>query len=227
MRNTSSMPLAAVGGAIVVGAVVAAAAVFRAYEVGQNLDLVMPGRTAAILHIVLRGAMVNVVLCTAFLIACWRSWSMPDDTWWELLPLLLIAKLGAAVFAASSVSRECSMLAMRLFPAFMDPFASLGGWRPFQMLDLALLIVLMLLFAALADRIQRKIEATRSKTRRAALATLAVCLFAALASPAPYFIAREFLERQRCETVEENDDPPPPEGNAYRLDADEPWEVNA
>lgn len=227
MRNTSSMPLAVVGGTIVVGVVVAAAAVFRTYEVGQNLDVVMPGRTAAILHIVLRGAMVNTVLCAAFLIACWRCWRIPGDTWRKLLPVLLIVKLGAAVFAASSVSRECSMLAMRLFPALMDPFAQLGMWRPFQMLDLSLFFVLMLLFAALVDRIQRKIEETRSMTRRAAVATLAVFLFVALASPAPYFIAREFLERQRCETIEENDDPHSPEGDDYRIDVDEPWEVNA
>ena len=97
MRNASSMPLAVVGGTIVVGVVVAVAAVFRAYEVGQSLDVVMPGRTATILHIVLRGAMVNVVLCAAFLIACWRYWRIPGDTWRKLLPVLLIAKLGAAV----------------------------------------------------------------------------------------------------------------------------------
>lgn len=227
MKNESSIPVAAIGGVAVGGAVLATAAVFQAYELGQSLDLLVQGRTAAIMHLVLRGAMRNAVLCAAFAVACWQYWRMPSGTWRKLLPLLLIAKLGAAVFAASSVSRACSMLAMRLFPALMDPFVPLGGWRPFQMLDLALLFVLMLLFAALADRIQRKIEATRSRAWRAALATLAVCLFVALASSAPLCVVREFLDRQPRDAVEKTDDPPPPEGNDYRIDADEPWEVNA
>lgn len=227
MKNGMSMPIEAVGGVIVAGAVVAIAAVFRAYEIGQNLDVVMPGRMAAILHIVLRGAMVNVVLCTAFLIACWRSWSMPDDTWWKLLPLLLIAKVGAAVFAASSVARICLMVALRIFPALMEPIPALCGWRPFQVLDLALLFGLILLFVAVADCLQRKIEESKSMMRRVGLAVLAVCFFAVLASPGTYRLARGLIGRWNTDAKEEMEELGPNQDNEYNIDADEPWEVDA
>ena len=210
-----------------VGAVVATAAVFRAYAVGQHLDLLVQGRMAAILHMVLRGAMMNVVLCAAFLVSCWRYWRMPSGTGWKILPLLLPVKIGAAVFAASSVARFFSMLAQRFLPSMMHPFAAIGGWRPFQILDLALLFVLMLLFVALADRMQQKIEAIRSMVLRVTFTVLAVCLFVVLASPIPYCITRELVERQNNDASEETEEPDPPKDNDYRIDADEPWEVRA
>ena len=227
MKNEASMPVVAVGGMIVVGAVVATAAVFRAYAVGQCLDVLVQGRTAAILHLVLRGAMMNAVLCTALLVAFWRYWRIPSESVWKLLPLLLPVKIGAAVFAASSVARFFSMSAQRFLPSMMHPFAAIGGWRPFQILDLALLFVLMLLFVALADRMQRKIEAVSSMALRVTFTALAVCLFVVLASPIPYRITCELVERQNNDESEETEEPDPPQDNDYRIDADEPWEVRA
>lgn len=227
MRNTSSMPLAAVGGAIVVGAVVAAAAVFRAYEVGQNLDLLVEGRTAAILHLVLRGAMMNAVLCAAFMIACWQYWRMPSGTWRKLLPSLVIVKVGAAVFAASSVARICSVVALRIFPALMEPIPALCGSRPFQILDLAMLFAMILLFVGLADFLQRKIEGVGPKIWRVGLAALAVCFFAVLASPGTYRLACGLIEGWNTDAKEEMEELGPNQDNEYNIDADEPWEVNA
>ena len=154
MKDEVSMPIAAIGGVAIGGAVVATAAVFHAYEVGRNLDLLVQGRMAAILHLVLRGAMRNAVLCAAFAVACWQYWRMPSGMWRKLLPSLLIVKVGAAVFAASSVARICLMVALRIFPALMEPIPALCGSRPFQILDLAMLFGMILLFVALADCLQ-------------------------------------------------------------------------
>ena len=221
------MPLAAVGGAIVVGAVVAAAAVFRAYEVGQSLDLLVQGRTAAIMHLVVRGAMRNAVLCAAFAVACWQYWRMPSGTWWKLLPSLLFVKVGAAVFAASSVARICSMVALRIFPALMEPIPALCGSRPFQILDLALLFGLILLLVAVADCLQRKVEVSKSTMRRVGLAALAVCFFAVLASPGTYRLVCGLIEGWNTDAKEEMEELGPNQDNEYNIDADEPWEVDA
>ena len=227
MKNESSIPVAVVGGMIVVGAVVATAAVFQAYEVGQSLDLLVQGRMAAILHLVLRGAMRNAVLCAAFAVACWQYWRMPSGTWRKLLPSLLIVKVGAAVFAASSVARICSMLALRMFPALMEPIPALCGWRPLQVLDLAMLFAMILLFVGLADFLQRKIEASKSMMRRVVLAALAVCFFAVLASPVTYRFVCSLIEGWNTDAKEESEEWDPNQDNEYNIDADEPWEVNA
>ena len=227
MKNESSIPVAVVGGMIVVGAVVATAAVFQAYEVGQSLDLLVQGRTAAILHLVLRGAMRNAVLCAAFAVACWQYWRMPSGTWRKLLPSLLIVKVGAAVFAASSVARICSMVALRIFPALMEPITALCGWRPFQVLDLALLFGMILLFVAVADFLQRKIEESKSMMRRVGLAALAVCFFAVLASPGTYRLVCSLIEGWNTDAKEESEEWDPDQDNEYQIEVDEPWEVNA
>jgi len=227
MTNKMSMPIAAIGGVAVGGVVVATAAVFQAYEVGQSLDLLVQGRTAAILHLVLRGAMRNAVLCAAFAVACWQYWRMPSGTWRKLLPSLLIVKVGAAVFAASSVARICSMVALRIFPALMEPIPALCGSRPFQILDLAMLFGMILLFVALADFLQRKIEASKSMMRRVGLAALAVCLFVALYSPVTYRLACGLIWWRNDDAKEETEELGPNQDNDYHIDADEPWEVNA
>ena len=227
MKGEVSMPVKVVGGMIVVGAVVATAAVFQAYEVGQSLDLLVQGRMAAIMHLVLRGAMRNAVLCAAFAVACWQYWRMPSGTWRKLLPSLLIVKVGAAVFAASSVARICSMVALRIFPALMEPIPALCGSRPFQILDLAMLFGMILLFVAVADFLQRKIEESKSMMRRVGLAALAVCFFAVLASPGTYRLARGLIERWNTDAKEESEEWDPDQDNEYNIDADEPWEVNA
>lgn len=227
MTNKMSMPIAAIGGVAVGGAVVATAAVFQAYEVGQSLDLLVQGRTAAILHLVLRGAMRNAVLCAAFAVACWQYWRMPSGTWWKLLPSLLIVKVGAAVFAASSVARICSMVALRIFPALMEPIPALCGWRPLQVLDLAMLFAMILLFVRLADFLQRKIEASKSMMRRVVLAALAVCFFAVLASSVTYRFFCSLIEGWNTDAKEESEEWDPNQDNEYNIDADEPWEVNA
>ena len=227
MKGEVSMPVKVVRGMIVVGAVVATAAVFQAYEVGQSLDLLVQGRTAAIMHLVLRGAMRNAVLCAAFAVACWQYWRMPSGTWRKLLLSLLIVKVGAAVFAASSAARICSMVAFRICPALMEPFAALSGWRPFQVLDLALFFGMILLFVAVADCLQRKIEASKSMMRRVGLAALAVCFFAVLASPGTYRLACGLIEGWNTDAKEEMEELGPNQDNEYNIDADEPWEVNA
>ena len=225
MKGEVSMPVKVVGGMIVVGAVVAAAAVFQAYEVGQSLDLLVQGRMAAILHLVLRGAMRNAVLCAAFAVACWQYWRMPSGTWRKLLPSLLIVKVGAAVFAASSVARICSMLALRMFPALMEPIPALCGWRPFQVLDLALLFGLILLFVAVADCLQRKIEESKSMMRRVGLAVLAVCFFAVLASPGTYRLVCSLIEGWNTDAKEEAEEWDPNQDNEYQIEVDEPWQL--
>ncbi len=227
MTNKMSMPIAAIGGVAVGGVVVATAAVYQAYEVGQSLDLLVQGRTAAIMHLVFRGAMRNAVLCAAFAVACWQYWRMPSGTWWKLLPSLLIVKVGAAVFAASSVARICSMLALRMFPALMEPIPALCGSRPFQILDLAMLFGMILLFVALADFLQQKIEASKSMMRRVVLAALAVCFFAVLASPGTYRLACGLIWWRNDDAKEETEELGPNQDNEYNIDADEPWEVNA
>ena len=227
MKDEVSMPIAAIGGVAVGGAVVATAAVFQAYEVGQSLDLLVQGRTAAILHLVLRGAMRNAVLCAAFAVACWQYWRMPSGTWRKLLPSLLIVKVGAAVFAASSVARICSMVALRIFPALMEPIPALCGSRPFQILDLAMLFGMILLFVAVADCLQRKIDESKSMMRRVVLAALAVCFFAVLASPVTYRFVCSLIEGWNTDAKEESEEWDPNQDNEYNIDADEPWEVNA
>ena len=227
MTNKMSMPIAAIGGVAVGGVVVATAAVFQAYEVGQSLDLLVQGRMAAILHLVLRGAMRNAVLCAAFAVACWQYWRMPSGTWRKLLPSLLIVKVGAAVFAASSAARICSMLSLRMFPALMEPIPALCGLRPLQVLDLAMLFAMILLFVALADFLQRKIEASKSMIRRVGLAALAVCFFAVLASPGTYRLACGLIEGWNTDAKEEMEELGPNRDSEYNIDADEPWEVNA
>lgn len=226
MKNEMSMPIAAIGGVIVVGAVVAVVAVLRAYEIGQNLDLIMPGRTAAILHLVLRGAMKDSVLSAAFAVACWRYWRTPSGTWWKLLlPPLFVVKVGAAVFAASSVARICSVVALRIFPTLVEPFSALCWWRPFQMLDLSLLFGLILLFVAVAEWLQRKIEASKSKMRRVVLAVFAVCLFAVLYSPISYRVVRDLIWWRYDDAKDETEEFAPKQDDDFRIDTDEPWEV--
>lgn len=225
MTNKMSMPIAAIGGVAIGGAVVATAAVFLAYEAGACLDLLVEGRTAAILHLVLRGAMKNALLCAAFAVACWQYWRMPSGTWRKLLPSLLIVKVGAAVFAASSAARICSMVALRIFPALMEPIPALCGSRPFQILDLAMLFGMILLFVALADFLLRKIEASKSMMRRVGLAALAVCFFAVLASPVTYRFVCSLIEGWNTDAKEESEEWDPNQDNEYNIDADEPWEV--
>ena len=227
MKDEVSMPIAAIGGVAVGGVVVATAAVFQAYELGQSLDLLVEGRTAAILHLVLRGAMRNAVLCAAFAVACWRYCRLPSGTWWKLLPSLLILKVGAAVFAASSAARICSLVVLRICPALMGPIPALCGARPFQILDLAMLFGMILLFVALADFLQRKIEASKSMMRRVGLAALAVCFFAVLASPGTYRLACGLIWWRNDDAKEETEELGPNHDNEYHIDADEPWEVNA
>lgn len=225
MKNGMSMPIEAVGGVIVAGAVVAIAAVSRAYEIGQNLDVMIQGRTAVILHLVLRGAMVNSVLCAAFAVACWQYWRMPSGAWWRLLPSLLFVKVGAAVFGASSVARICSMVALRMFPALMEPIPALCGWRPLQVLDLAMLFGMILLFVALADFLQRKIEGVGTKMWRVGLAALAVCFFAVLASPVTYRLVCSLIEGWNTDAKEEAEEWGPNQDNEYQIEVDEPWQL--
>ena len=225
MKDEVSMPIAAIGGVAVGGVVVATAAVFQAYELGQSLDLLVEGRTAAILHLVLRGAMRNAVLCAAFAVACWRYCRLPSGTWWKLLPSLLILKVGAAVFAASSAARICSLVVLRICPALMGPIPALCGARPFQILDLAMLFGMILLFVALADFLQRKIEASKSMMRRVGLAALAVCFFAVLASPGTYRFVCSLIEGWNTDAKEESEEWDPNQDNEYQIEVDEPWQL--
>lgn len=237
MKSETSMPISAIVGLVIVGAVVAVAAVFRAYEAGQSLDVMMIGRMAAILHIVLRGAMMNVVLWSLLMIACWRFWRTPKESWRKLLPLFLAVKIGTAVFAASFVARFIAMLSMQFFPIMTQSFAALGGWCPFQVLDLVLLFGFMLLFVVITDKIERKVAKLRSMAIRVTFAALGVCLFFILASPLPYRITREFIEgihEDEIEETKELDSPRNdlPKDNLQRDDnrrivVDKPWEALA
>ena len=141
------------------------------------------------------------------------------------MPSLLIVKVGTAVFAASSVPRICSMVALRICPALMEPFAALCEWRPFQVLDLALLFGLILLFVAVADCLQRKIEESKSMMRRVGLAVLAVCFFAVLASPGTYRLVCGLIEGWNTDAKEEAEEWDPNQDNEYQIEVDEPWQL--
>ena len=107
----------------------------------------------------------------------------------------------------------------------MEPIPALCGSRPFQILDLAMLFGMILLFVALADFLLRKIEASKSMMRRVGLAALAVCFFAVLASPVTYRFVCSLIEGWNTDAKEESEEWDPNQDNEYNIDADEPWEV--
>ena len=225
MIDEDSVPVAAVAGVMAVGGVIAAMAVDQAFAVSQMLDPVMVGREAAIMHLVLRGAIKNASLCGCLMLAFWRCWRGQGKWWRNWRPMALPLKVGLAALAACSLGGCLTRLWLWFVPALALPVEALGGWRGLQLVDLAMQCGFTLLLYALANWIQRKIESARSAAIRVAFAALAVCLFGGLASPAPYWIVGKVMSGRSGETIDAGEEEKSSPNDDYRLDADEPWEM--
>ena len=225
-NKTDSIPLVAVAGMMVVGGVVAAMAMQQAAFASQGLCVTTPGREAAIIHLVLRGAVKNAVLCTAALLACWRCLRAAGVSKIDWLVLLSFIKIVVAVFAASSISQCVSLIGARICPLLHDQIAGLGGWRGFQLLDLVLVVGLILVFVVLADAIERRIKDADSTSARIAFAGAAILVFVVVSSSAfGQMVCGPFASRHG-DAIDENGVEEPQRDDDFRLDADEPWELS-
>lgn len=225
MIDEDSVPVAAVAGVMAVGGVIAAMAVDQAFAVSQMLDPVMVGREAAIMHLVLRGAIKNASLCGCLMLAFWRWWRGQGKWWRNWRPMALPLKVALAALAACSLGGCLNRLWLWFVPTLILPVAALGGWRGLQLVDLSMQCGFTLLLYAFANWIQRKVESTRSTASRVAFVGLAVCLFVGLASPAPYWIVGKLMSGQHVETIDADEEEKSSPNDDYRLDADEPWEM--
>ena len=222
MKSESSLSVMAVAGVMAAGGVIAAMAVNQAFAASQMLDPVMVGREAAIMHFVLRGAIKNAALCGCLLLAFWRCWRGQGKWWRNWRPMALPLKVGVAALAACSLGGCMTRLLLCFVPTLILPVAELRGWRGLQLVDLAMQCGFTLLLYAFANWIQRKIESAKSLASRIAFASLAICLFGGLVSPAPYRIAGFLMSERHVETFDAEEEKPSPDDD-LRLDVDEPW----
>ena len=225
MKDEGSVSVAAVAGVMAAGGVIAVMAVNHAFAASQMMDPVMVGREAAIMHLVLRGAIKNAVVCGCLLLAFWRCWRGQGKWWRNWRPMALPLKVGLAALAACSLGGCLARLWLWFVPVLILPVAALGGWRGLQLVDLAMQCGFTLLLYALANWVQRKVELARSVVNRVAFAALAVCLFVGLASPAPYWIVGKLMSGRPVETFDAEEEEKTSPKDDFRLDADEPWEM--
>ena len=207
---------------MVLGAVVATIAMHETFLAHQNFDMLMPGREAAVWHLVLRISVRSTALAMTVLMALRRYLCNGHGS--EFGILLALVEVGAALFASSGLCLELERIALSVSPGLAMPISSFGGWRAIQLLDLVLTSVSIVLFVVFADYLYHKIVGAKSLKLRVVYTVLAVIVFGGLASPAPRLV-RECIVRDAREAVERDDEYRPVERD-WRLNEDEPWVLN-
>lgn len=217
-----SVPVWDVVAGMALGAVVGVVAARETLFAHQSFDIMLEGREAAIMHLVLRVSIKSAAVAMSVIVAMRRCVCKDCniDLWVCLMPI----KVAAAIIASSSLCMELELMALRLFPVVGWPIVAFGGWRAIQLADLVLTSISLVFLVVLADYIHRKIAESKSWKRRVVYVVLALAVFGGLASFAPW-IVRRCVVRDGSNAVEEFEKECPNDVD-YRLDADEPWEMN-
>ena len=217
-----SVPVWEVVAGMALGAVVAVVAAQETLFAHQSFDIMLEGREAAIMHLALRVSIKSAAVAMAVLVAVRRCICRERNI--DFGVCFVLVKGAAAIIASSSLCMELGLMALRLFPIVGRPIAAFGGWRTIQLVDLVLTSVSIVMLLVLADYIHRKIVEAKSWKRRVAYAVLALVVFGGLASPVPW-VVRRCVVHDGYNAVEEFEKECPNDVD-YRLDADEPWEMN-
>lgn len=224
-ERDSRLPVAAIAAGIVVGCAVTWYAVHHTLEMCGLADFDWGGEEASVLFSTARwtiwlSAMIAAGL--AFVTRAVRSkdggngWGFAVGMTKIMLVILLVTRLSSAAgFAVGT-----------FVPHSCDPIPLLGGWRAFQMVNIAGLLVLIPAGLLVAEYAQRKLLAARTCLGRGVVCAVLVtiCLAGHCLSRLDWL---GMILSEKAEAGEEQGEALPEESpfDNYRLTADEPGTV--
>ena len=224
-ERNSSLPVAAISAGVALGCAITWYAVHHTLEMCGLAAFGWGGEEASVLFSTARWTIWLSAMIAAglvFLVRIARSkdggngWGFVVGMTKIMLVILLAIRLSSTVgFAVGTfVPRSC------------EPIAFLGGWRVFQMANIAVLLLLIPTGLLVAEYAQRKILVARTWLGCGVIcATLVtVCLAGHCLSRLDWI---GMIASEKNESVEEEGASEDRPLNNYRLTADEPGEVNA
>ena len=192
-----------------------------ALDINDKLGFMWVGRSATVTFFVLRRIVWQIAMVGGGMLLVGRLWrERSDRSAWKSLVAML--KLAAAVFCAVKISTSVGMIAYERVPCMCVPVNWLGMWRPFQVVEILLLVGLIPFLLLALELFQKQLLIARSSWMRVVFG-LALVLGVFLGMR----ISSRFLrcEVERHAPCEDEYDENPDVDKGYRLTADEPGEV--
>ena len=225
-ERDSRLPVAAISSGIAVGCAITWYAVHHTLEMSGLAAFGWGGEEASVLFSTARwtiwmSAMIAAGL--AFLVRIVRS--KDGGNGWGFV--VGMTKIMLVVLLAIRLSSAGGFAVGTFMPHSCDPMPFLGGWRVFQIVNIAGLLVLIPSGMLLVEYAQRKVMACRTWLGRGA-----VCAAMAVLCMAGHCLSRldwiGMIASERTEQDEEDDESSGERPfDSYRLTADEPGEFKA
>ena len=224
-ERDSRLPVAAIAAGIVVGCAVTWYAVHHTLDMCGLAAFGWDGEEASVLFSTARWTIWLSAMIAAGLAFVTRVVRSKDggNGWGFAVGM---TKIMLVILLATRLSSAAGFGVGTFVPHSCDPIPLLGGWRAFQMVNIAGLLVLIPAGLLVAEYAQRKILVARTWLGRGVIcATLVtVCLAGHCLSRLDWI---GMIASEKNESVEEEGASEDRPLNNYRLTADEPGEVNA
>ena len=221
----SRLPVAAISAGIAVGCAVTWYAVHHTLEMCGLAAFDWCGEDASVLFSTARWTIWLSVMIAAGLAFVTRVVRSKDGgNGWGFA--IGIAKIMLVILLAARLSSAAGFAVGTFVPHSCDPIPLLGGWRVFQMVKIAGLLVLILAGLLVAEYAQCKLPAARTCLGRGVVcaALVAICLAGHCLSRLDWL---GLILPEKVEAGEEEGEALPEESpfDNYRLTADEPGTV--
>lgn len=224
-ERDSRLPVAAISAGIAVGCAVTWYAVHHTLEMCGLAAFDWGGEEASVLFSTARwtiGLSAMIAGGLAFILRVARS-KDGGDGWGFVVGM---TKIVLVMLLAIRLSSTCGFAVGTFVPHSCDPIPSLGGWRVFQMVNIAGLLVLIPAGLLLAEYAQRKLLVARTWGGRGA-----VCVVVAALCVTGHYLSRldwiGMIVSEKAEEVEEEGSPEESPFDKYRLTVDEPGEFRS
>ena len=224
-ERDSRLPVSAIAAGIVVGCAVTWYAVHHTLDMCGLVAFGWGGEEASVLFSTARWTIWVSAMIAAGLAFIMRVVRSKDggNGWGHVVGM---TKIMLVILLAIRLSSACGFAVGTFVPHSCDPIPFLGGWRVFQMVNIAGLLALIPAGSLLAEYAQRKLLAARTWLGRSVVCAVLVtiCL-------AGHCLSRlNWLGMIVSGKTEEAEDEDPPEESPfdnYRLTVDEPWEFRS
>lgn len=224
-ERDSRLPVAAIAAGIVVGCAVTWYAVHHTLDMCGLAAFGWGGKEASVLFSTARwtiwlSAMIAAGLAIVTRVVCSKD---GGSGWGHAVGM---TKIMLVILLATRLSSAAGFAVGMFVPYSCDPIPFLGGWRAFQMVNIAGRLVLIPSGMLLAEYVQGKLLSAKTGLGRGVVcaAALAVCL-------AGHFLSRldwiGMIVSEKTEATEEDEAPGESPFDHYRLTADEPGEIRA
>ena len=224
-ERDSRLPVSAIAIGIIVGCAVTWYAVHHTLEMCGLADFDWGGEEASVLFSTARWTIWLSAMIAAGLAFVTRVVRSKDggNGWGFAVGM---TKIMLVILLATRLSSAAGFAVGTFVPHSCDPISLLGGWRVFQMVNIAGLLVLIPAGLLLAEYAQRKLLVARTWGGRGV-----VCVVVVLICMAGHCLSRlnwiGMIASKTAEEVEEEGSPEESPFDKYRLTVDEPGEFRS